>query len=150
VSWPTVRIFASLAAAFGLAASTASAQEAVLASAGPVALGASGAQVQIASTPALARAQGEPLTLMLSGLSTDRPPGVLYQVAIGDVSAQKPLGYINFFNAASASAPAFTFPLPSGARLSAGFTLTITPASPPDPNAHPQIGRIAVVSQPRP
>jgi hypothetical protein len=128
----------------------AAAAASALASAGPVSLDASATRVVIAPTPALAQAGRAPLALMLSGLSTDRQPGVLYQVAIAGDGPPRSLGYINFYNAASASAPGFVFPLGVGFDASRGLTVVVTPAKPPDPQAHPRIGLVAVVYQPRP
>ncbi len=144
MAWPPRPEVAFLIAA-SLAGTAACAQPAALASTGPVALGASPTRVEIPATPALAQSKGASLALALSGLTTDRQPGVLYRVATGN----KALGYINFYNATGGS-PAFTFALGQGVETSAGLVVTITPAAPPDPAAHPQIGRISVINQARP
>lgn len=142
--WPPRTAVASIA---GLTLA-ASAQPAVV-STGPVLLGAAETRVEIAATT-LAQAHGASLAVVLSSLSTDRPPGVLYLVAVAGPGTPQRLGYINFFDAGAADGRSFTFRLTSGTDLRHGLTLTITPAGPPDPAAHPRIGRIEIVNHPRP
>ncbi len=93
-----------------------------------------------------ARKAGEPAMLVLSDLSTNAQPGVLYRVQLGGKSGPT-VGYVNFFNVATGGPASFSFEAGAALdRLPAGrpVEVVITPEGAPDPAARPVVGKVSL------
>lgn len=125
--------------------------------AGPLSLSAPSTRAPLLvpeGRPALAgrlrsRAAGERIVLVLSGLRTDLPPGVVYSVALVGPNTRVPVGTLNFFDATARerrfNADVTDALAAFGPEELPQLSLEFTAQGPPEAGARPVVGDAALI-----
>ena len=119
-----------------------------LAEAGPLELGAAPTRIALAAPAGVfAAAAGRRARLVLSGLSAQAQPGVVYRVSLNDPASS--VGYINFYNVVTGGPSSFSFDAEKALIYAAEhgrITVILSPMGSAKPDARATIGKIAFLA----